>query len=136
MLEALAAMLVRQVNQGGQLTPEELRAAVARTVARYPTPLQFLARIVRGYICEGWQLDGRKRLGISFDVRISFLVSGYSQIRAAPLLLVTDDNLIHDAARAAGIADRVLRASEYRSLLDDSEAVFALQERVLLRSSV
>jgi hypothetical protein len=118
MLDGPAGMIYRQVAEWLNLPSASLPpAAIAKIVDEFPTPLRFFNRVVKGCICDGWRIDGPKRLGVAHDVRISFLVSDHARIGGTPICLVTEDKLIHEAAASAGLAPRVLRRGDYEDLL-------------------
>jgi len=135
-LEGPAGMIYRQLAEWLDLPTNPLPpAGVARIVEGFPTPLRFFNRVVKGCICDGWRVEGKKRLGVAHDVRISFLISADARASGVPIWLVTDDQLIHDAAAAAGLANRVLQGPTYLDLLADADAIRALAEETSAKTT-
>jgi len=94
---------------------------VNQIMARFPTPPRAFARVVRKAICDGFDVE--KHETIAYDVRISFLVTGFANFDGVAVRLVTGDRDIHDAATAAGTASVVFWPDDYRAWLNGREAV-------------
>lgn len=116
-LEGPAGMIIRGLAEETGTSPDQIPPdAQSRILTEYATPLRFFNRILKGHICDGWQLHGPKRIGIGYDVRISFLITQH-RLEGAPVCLVSDDKLIHEAAKAAGGGLHVIRLDGYKKML-------------------
>jgi hypothetical protein len=122
-LEGPAGMVYRQVAEiaTGKPPAEIPRAALQRILKLFRTPMRFINQVLKKVICDGMNIE--RKDSIAFDVRISFLLSGDAIIRGAPVRLVTDDGLIHEAAKAAGVPERVQRYGAYLESLKTGDGI-------------
>lgn len=69
-----------------------------------------------------------------FDVHVCGATSGTAELRGVPVVLVTGDGDILEAAGATGYRAEVLTVSEYEALLDgDRDALVAWSSGVIAR---
>lgn len=88
-------------------------------VAReFPAALAIYTEFVRRAVVSGSDPGSRKRVNTFVDMRIAFSVGPRQTVAGGlPILLVTGDADIADAARAAGVGDKVMSLPAYLQIL-------------------
>ena len=83
----------------------------------YKVPIKLYKEILKRIVETGCDLTKKNRANWLWDMQISFLLGPNNHVQGEPLVLVTNDSDILEAADEAGARDFVMELSHYRSSL-------------------
>lgn len=101
---------------GVSLTPDEAVTKAEQMETIFSTSLELMQRTVATWFdAPGINLRNAKRRRANFiwDTALCFGIGIHHTVGKAKLLLVTDDDAIHEASKQAGCEDRVTRFKDY-----------------------
>jgi len=118
-LDLIAATIVDRAAEKSSLslTAEERVAAIARARVLFPTPIHHHNLLIRTIIENGPNMGRPERANSLWDHEITFSTAPGAQIQGTPLVLVTSDPVILQAAAAAGTSSQVWSLDDYRARL-------------------
>ena len=90
---------------------------IQRVLQAFACHLELYRRITRKIVATGCDVSKRKNRNWIWDLQIAFALGGYSVRSGLGIDLVTGDQDIAEAGRAAGFANRVLTFDDYSARL-------------------
>lgn len=99
------------------LSEPALLELTERVRAGYPVALAFLRHLVLDALRGDINWERSDRANSVWDLSIAFHASRAATINGIPVLLVSDDNRLHDAAASVGHSSFIARLGEYQNLL-------------------
>ena len=96
---------------------DEISAKGKYLAENYKVPIKLYKEILKRIVETGCDLTKKSRANWLWDMQISFFLEPNNHVQGEPLVLVTDDGDILDAADEAGASDFVMELSHYRSSL-------------------
>jgi hypothetical protein len=118
-LRYFAEALVRRAaaSIGTAIEGADLQHRVEFVMRHFGTPLRFFDAIIRKLVDGGVDMSKPQRANSIWDLQIAFYgVPGWA-IDGAPLILVTDEGAIREAARRAGDASATMSLNEFTASL-------------------
>ncbi len=116
--DVACAFAVRAANEGNvQLTPDLLDEAARAILRSFPTPVELYNEVVRRIALNATDMTISKNANSIWDIQISFVASDTMAIAGRPVLLVTNERMILEAARQCGQGNHIMDIREYKTLL-------------------
>ena len=103
---------------GATLVGEAFEQRVELVLANCGTPIQFFDGIVRKLVGGGIDMSKPGRANSIWDLQIAFYGSPGWTMDGVPLVLVTEERAIRDAAARAGDSSAVMSLQEFTTSLD------------------
>lgn len=127
-MRGAADMMVCSValRRGLVLSEEARKELVERMLAIFPFQLRLYNAVAARAVREGIDMSSRRNRNWVWDWMVAFSTSVVAHIDGIPIWLVTDDNLILDAASATNSRTVVRTVAEYESALSLESAEFAV----------
>ena len=124
-LELVAGTIVdRAASKAGlSLTPGQRVEAIEVAHASFPTAIHHHNLLISQLLQHGPDMSKAKRANSVWDHELTFTTGPGATVRGAPLVLVTSDPLILQAAVEAGTTGRVWSLDEYRTRLESRETL-------------
>jgi len=115
-LDLVAGTIVDRVAAkcGLVLTPTERDGAIANARKVFATPVHHHDLLVRHLIANGPDMSRPNRANSIWDHEITFSTALGARMNGVPLILVTGDPLVLQAANAAGTRQQIWSLHEYR----------------------
>lgn len=102
---------------GIELSPEDQETARDRVLKRFGWIVEFRNLIIEKLVVDGASYDARARRNGVFDLHFCGASSPTARYKGSPVVVVTDDSEVLEAARRASLGKRVMRHSEYGAML-------------------
>ena len=114
-------------SQAGGLIGRSVPAAdearvTAHILENFGLIVEYRHRVLEGLVRNGPDMSKRKRANGVFDVHVCGSISGVASLRGVPVVLVTDDRDILDAAAAISYDAEVKAVDGYEALLSSNSA--------------
>jgi hypothetical protein len=128
-LGIIAAGLVQVLAEqyGVELDPVNSQRAVTLLTQNFPVALAFVYHLIADVSQESGVPGG---VNSAWDLKIAFHAARGAAIQGLPVVLVTDDGRLHRAAFETGDELRVVKLSNYRSLISDTAAIAERAEQL------
>ena len=125
-LPLLAAGIAREAASliDRSLNDREEEAATAKLLTSFPLVVHYRNNVIVRLAERGPDMSKRGQQNGIFDLHVCCAISPIAVLRGQPVVLVTDDDEILDAAVSAQMRQRVLSLEDYRELLTGSNACF------------
>jgi hypothetical protein len=98
-------------------SPAEIEEKAKWVAERFRTPAMIYVEILTRIFSTGFNVSKAKNANSLWDIYIAFSTGAAHAIGGRPVLLVTGDDMVLKAAKAASARDHVLTLDEYRALL-------------------
>lgn len=95
---------------------------VAFVVEHFRTGLAFTNVYVTRMLSEGTNMGSKRHRNTCWDEALAFAISAALHLEDRPVVLVSDDRLLHEAAQQAARSDLVLTLAAYEGFLGHSPA--------------
>jgi hypothetical protein len=120
-------LFARSVVGPGPHNPTLLTAAspsaADRLIERARKPLLLYRQLIREVLTRGLDLSQGRNRNAVWDIKIALAAVIFSSLDPRRVCLVTDDQMVLDAARATGYDTNILSLSAYRILLADPNPI-------------
>jgi hypothetical protein len=122
-LDLIAATIVDRAAEkcALSLTAVEREEASRRARILFPTAIHHHDLLIRNIIERGPKMERPERANSVWDHEITFSTAPGAEIQGVPVILVTSDPMILQAAVAAGTISQVWSLTDYRSRLSGRE---------------